>query len=528
MKTLLRGLVPWSLMVGIAGCGLVAGEGPDPDATDTETGDGDDDADDDTGDPTDPEACDGDCAGLTYTACTCAPSDPCGWSDDGTCDDQCVTAGVVPSMFDDSGDCEDDTGSESSTLDCGSECADGYYTVCTCDPSDPCGWSNDSYCDEQCVTEGIVGDMFDDGGDCGLDTGSETETFTDTGLPGTWTLLFYLDADNDLEEYIYEDLNELEAATFPAGVTVLVLIDRVGGYDASDGNWTGTRLYRLETDDDPIAVNSPRLADPTYLGLAASGDSDELNMGDGDTLAAFVDFAQANYPAEHRGLFLSDHGEGWYKKKGPDLPGISRGLCYDETSGDDSLSNQTELPAALSGHHFDVIGFDACVLGMIENAWALKDLTDWFIASEASIPGTGWDYASWINTWGEGALTAQRLAATAVSTYSEFYSWYDDIEITLAATVTSGLDEVGAALDTFLASTDPYGYLGHSYEGMPYYDLGDIAANAGDSALTAALEGAVIYEWHTTAANGSNGLSIYWGDDYGYSSTAFCLATDWC
>ncbi|MBW2525784.1 MAG: hypothetical protein JRI23_16490 [Deltaproteobacteria bacterium] len=124
--------------------------------------------------------CDGSCGSGdynsgAYTSCTCGTTDPCGWSNDGYCDSQCQTK--FGFMFDDSQDCGGSSsspptppdGSSSSGLDCGSDCGDGSftsgaYTSCTCDTSDPCGWSNDGYCDSQCQTK--FGSMFDDSQDC--------------------------------------------------------------------------------------------------------------------------------------------------------------------------------------------------------------------------------------------------------------------------------------------------------------------------------------------------------------------------
>jgi hypothetical protein len=59
------------------------------------------------------------------------------------------------------------------------------YSTCNCDPSDPCVWTEDGYCDEGCLS--VVGDggMFDDTVDCaqfdaGTDTDADVDTDTDT------------------------------------------------------------------------------------------------------------------------------------------------------------------------------------------------------------------------------------------------------------------------------------------------------------------------------------------------------------
>jgi hypothetical protein len=106
-----------------------------------------------------------------YTACTCDPSDPCGWSNDGYCDSQCAMK--FGSKIDDTQDCGGNAKPAPSTpsgLSCGVDCGNGSnnsgaYTACTCDPSDPCEWSNDGFCDNQCAVK--FGSMFDDSQDCG-------------------------------------------------------------------------------------------------------------------------------------------------------------------------------------------------------------------------------------------------------------------------------------------------------------------------------------------------------------------------
>lgn len=50
----------------------------------------------------DPGLCGGDCADITYSACSCGSDDPCSWADDGFCDDECEP--FTPN-FDDSADC---------------------------------------------------------------------------------------------------------------------------------------------------------------------------------------------------------------------------------------------------------------------------------------------------------------------------------------------------------------------------------------------------------------------------------------
>ncbi|MBI5487791.1 MAG: hypothetical protein HY905_10705 [Deltaproteobacteria bacterium] len=103
--------------------------------------------------------CGGECLAGLRTACTCDPSDPCGWASDTICDERrCMD--VVTTYFDDGSDC---TGRNS----CGGDCRDGTFNACTCDPRDPCRWSPDGACDEpDCEAAVPDGPIFDDSTDC--------------------------------------------------------------------------------------------------------------------------------------------------------------------------------------------------------------------------------------------------------------------------------------------------------------------------------------------------------------------------
>jgi hypothetical protein len=101
----------------------------------------------------------------------CTSGEVCAWNGEGffcmapSCD---VAAGEEPdgSGETDGGQQADGGASEPPCEgQCGSgEYASGEHTACTCDPSDPCGWANDGYCDSKCAQ---FGETFDDGDDCG-------------------------------------------------------------------------------------------------------------------------------------------------------------------------------------------------------------------------------------------------------------------------------------------------------------------------------------------------------------------------
>ena len=122
------------------------------------------------------------------------------------------------------------------------------------------------------------------------------------GQKAKWTFMVYLDADNDLEKFGIADFNEMETVGSTSDVQIVVQMDRIPGYDATNGDWTDTRRFRVIKDNDTKTISSPVLQN---LG--------EVNMGDPQSLVDFVNWAKTNYPADHYCLVLWDHGGGWRK-----------------------------------------------------------------------------------------------------------------------------------------------------------------------------------------------------------------------
>ena len=91
-----------------------------------------------------------------------------------------------------------------------------------------------------------------------------------------WTVMVYMDGDNNLEDYVVKDIEtELSAQGSNANVNVVVLADRGPGYDTSRGDWQTTKVFYC---------TQGMLADAA----SAVADWGELDMGDPGTLSRFV------------------------------------------------------------------------------------------------------------------------------------------------------------------------------------------------------------------------------------------------
>jgi hypothetical protein len=258
-----------------------------------------------------------------------------------------------------------------------------------------------------------------------------------------WTFIVYMAADNDLEPAAIADFNELEAIDLSAGViSILVLVDRSASYDATNGDWTDTRLYEISSDPNGnnATIVSTRV-DCEELGLTADI-ATELDMSDPLVLSRLVQFAKRKYTADNYGLLVWGHGTGW---RG-DTDTCKNITSLKAIAIDDHSGHYMSLPSfgtAISGENFRVIAFDTCFGGLLEVAYQIKNSARYLVASEGIIPSTGWDYASVFTAFLKGdSLTAEKFSDSAVSSFSSQYSG-------TPGTVISKIDL--SAVDAFFA-----------------------------------------------------------------------------
>lgn len=189
------------------------------------------------------------------------------------------------------------------------------------------------------------------------------------------TMMVYMNADNDLESSALADLKEMMAAGPGGKFNLVVEVDRAERYSASAvgglGNFTGAKRLRVE---------SGKLVELADLG--------EQNMSDPKTLASFIAWAAQAAPADRYALVMWDHGGGW------------TGFGLDDTAPPtDTTLSLPELREGIEAgmkmgqiKRFDLLAFDACLMGNLETALMAREFADYFIGSEELVPGHGWDY----------------------------------------------------------------------------------------------------------------------------------------
>lgn len=233
----------------------------------------------------------------------------------------------------------------------------------------------------------------------------------------SWTIMVFLAADNDLEEYALGDMDELEVIGSTSAVNILVQLDRASGYDSSDGNWTETRRYFVTRDNNQRGITSELVQS---LG--------ETSSGDPAVLADFAIWSMQYYPAEHYALIVWDHGGSWL------------GIASDASADDDDLSLPevdralSQITAANNGQPLDIVGFDACLMGEFEVYHTIAPYADYGIAAEETIPGFGWDYVGPLDALVRNpAMDSQTLSRAFVDNYMSFYTetvtYYDVFDL---------------------------------------------------------------------------------------------------
>lgn len=243
-----------------------------------------------------------------------------------------------------------------------------------------------------------------------------------------WLVLVYMAADNNLSSFATLDLNEMAAVKYTPQVKLVALTDFSNGADLIS-----------ESDDTTGELTSKQL---NY----------EVDSGNYETLEDFIRTYYSRYPAKHVALILWDHGDGWRSTR---IAGI------DESSSDYLFMFQ--LRKALSnlkndGITFDIIGFDECFMGMEEVLYDIKDFASYFVASENTEPGDGWNYKAVLsylvsNPYADPESFGRAIVDAYRGTYSSYVST-DTLTLTLFS--RNDVEEIAGYLN------DLYYYLDNS------------------------------------------------------------------
>ncbi|MFZ3048273.1 MAG: clostripain-related cysteine peptidase [Desulfatirhabdiaceae bacterium] len=327
-------------------------------------------------------------------------------------------------------------------------------------------------------------------------------TSTVSANSAKWTVMLYMDGDNDLERYISKDINrELGLIGSSTDVNVIAIADRKPGSFRKDGNWTSTKIFY---------ITEGMTATPS----AAIEDWGERNMGDPETLVDFMNWAKFYYPAEHYALVFWDHGWGWRPSQ----------TMWDTTNRD-ALDQHEILAALLEAGPVDIVAYDACQMQSIEVQATFRQFTGFLVASQESVGGRGFNYETILMSLrSRPEMSIQELAIEFSNSMTD---WTSSV-----VTLNSNWDQLIEAVDqwslvmldglpAYRIAYDNAWALTQGFDDPLYKDLADAAyqiqIQVDDSVIQFACQAVidavklvVVDEWHRRKYPGANGISIFW------------------
>ena len=343
-------------------------------------------------------------------------------------------------------------------------------------------------------------------------------------VPDQWTVMVYMDGDNNVESYALKDLEEMKLTGSSTDVNIVVLLDTLSG--------PANLLY----------VNKG-----STTTLAAWG---EVNMGDPATMTRLITDAKTLYPADKYSLVVWDHGGG------------IMGICWDDTSASDRLT-MAELRSGIAGGNtvFDVIVLNACVMATAEVAHQVTGYADYVIFSQENMYALGFPYDQVAaDLEAQPTMDGRTMALMMAQDYTDYYisigysgvtiSVYDMAQLTTVANAVKAF--ASAQVSTMSTNYKAFMKIRHSVPDpnnqadlVTYAQL--VAASADITSTTVkttagavvtAVNAAIIYEWHSDDVTEENGLGIwfptksvtyYWGASLEtmYRAMPFSAASGW-
>jgi len=293
--------------------------------------------------------------------------------------------------------------------------------------------------------------------------------------------MVFIAGDNNLDEHGVSDIEEMLSVPNTGDLTILVQQDQSGS--ARD---SGAKRY---------VIRHGQKEQTIHLG--------ETNTGDASVVTDFFQWGVTNFEAERNIAVLWNHGGGtrdellpgfenaatsvrstnpnptlghqssffsqesrmkqvrelmkdFQIEKGEPTRSISdeetKSILFDDESRD--FLDNLELKKVFEdiGQKFDIIGFDACLMSMLEVVYQLRDHTEMVIGSEELEPGEGWDYTAIVSYLAQNPVASneeisQKIVESFIASYRD-----PSLKLTLSAMRTENLELLSSRLNDFALS----------------------------------------------------------------------------
>jgi hypothetical protein len=195
-----------------------------------------------------------------------------------------------------------------------------------------------------------------------------------------WTVLIYAAGDNNLDRYFVDEHKALETIDSRDRINIVMQWDR-GEHPCNESlPWHDCRRFLVAPGNESTFSSTP---------LEECG---PLDMADPRTLADFITWGMKKYPAKHTLVVIKDHGHAF------------EGVIDDDSHGSrmsiENLGNAFLDAEQRTGKKPEMIAFDACGMANAETLMALRDRTQFVVASEKVLYVPGFPYKE--------ALTAEQ------------------------------------------------------------------------------------------------------------------------
>ena len=295
--------------------------------------------------------------------------------------------------------------------------------------------------------------------------------------------MVFIAGDNDLDTFGSTDIKEMLSVA-DTGDSLTILVQQDQSKDARD---SGTKRYVIRNGQKESIV---------HLG--------ETNTGDSNTLTEFLKWGMENYEAERNIAVLWNHGGGTrdelfpgyennvtnatmrsVAKVNPTLgnqPSIfseelrlkriaelmkkyeveqgkptrsigraeARSILFDDEAKDFLDNLELKQVFVDLGKKLDIIGFDACLMNMLEVAYQLREHTEVVVGSEELEPGKGWDYEALVTFLVENPNASnEEIGEAIVDSFVASYANENELKVTLSALRTEALDSLACLLNNF-------------------------------------------------------------------------------
>jgi len=340
-------------------------------------------------------------------------------------------------------------------------------------------------------------------------------------LIADYTVLIYV-VGSDLESEYYLATDDLDEMIDGFPVESINVIVETGGAPANIDDYRYvdfTTVKRHEIKDDIVEVS----------------DLGKQNMGDPKTLSDFLVWGTNSYPANNYALILWNHGSG------------INGYGHDDVSFDflslDEIETALKSAKKLNDVHYEMIGFDACLMATIEVANIVKDYGNYLVASEEIEVGYGWKYDEIISSLNEnpnqtgselGKVIADSFFADTIEKSPSDMdlsrlTTLSVIDLTKIRSLNESINSLTSEIETniskndmprfsvSLRDTERYGVISKG-EDSGHMDIKHFTENISEylpqfkdssDRVQQAVDDSVIYKINGAARTQANGLSIY-------------------